>query len=179
MVYSLNNLEDMKAKALKEICVEYAITSSGNKKNLIERIIAHQDTQEKKRQEWDALMAYGAAKRDDYFERVIQVFEFWCNEEGFHLSKSDDTGVLSKWVHMNEIRAAFSDYNPDTSPLREDMMVPAPSNKLEVFLEMLFNERQDWEIIDSTEEDREFSQDSEYSDKWMIEGLNKIYAETV
>jgi hypothetical protein len=123
-------------------------------------------------------MAHGAAKRDEDFERVIQVFQQWTDENGFWPAKLSDSGVSYVNVDMNEIRAAFADYDPSTSSLREDTLVPTPSTKLEVFLEMLFNEHDEWEIFDTTEQEREFDCDSEFSDRWMIEGMKKIYEET-
>jgi hypothetical protein len=170
-------LEQLKMPALKEVCRGYNIVSSGNKSELFERIIAHQEKLEKKRQEWDALMLHGAAKRDEGFERVIQVFQQWSDENGFWPSKLRESGVSYEHVHINEIRAAFADYAPCKSPLREDKYVPSPGTKLEVFLEMLFNDRDDWDIFDNTDQEREFDCDSEFSDRWMVEGMKKLYDE--
>ena len=171
-------LEQLKVPALKEVCCGYNLSVSGNKTKLFERIIAHQEKLEKKRQELNALMTHGAMKRDEEFERVIQVFERWCDENGFRLSKLAESGVSYEYVHINEIRAAFADYDPSTSTLREDKLVPTPETKLEEFLEMLFNERDDCEIFDTTTAEREFDCDSEFNDRWMIEGMKKIYDET-
>ena len=177
-MYSRENLKQLNISLLKEVCSEHNLSCSGKKVELIERIIAHQDKLEKQRQKISALMERGAVKRDEDFERVIQVFERWCDENGFAPSKLAESGVSYEWVHINEIRAAFADYDPSTSTLREDRLVPTPSTKLEVFLEMLFNERDDWEICDTTTQEREFDCDSEFNDRWMVEGMKKIYGET-
>ena len=55
------------------------------------------------------------------------------------------------------------------------LAINTPSTKLDVFLEMLFNERDEWVMFDTTEQEREFDCDSEFSDRWMIEGMKKIY----
>ena len=178
MMYSHQFLENLKVKALQGICTDYGIKTSGKKMELIERIIEHQGKLEKLRQNWNARMAHGAAKRDEDFERVMQVFEQWTDENGFWPAKLSDSGVSYVNVDINEIRAAFADYDPTTSSLREDRLVPTPSTKLDVFLEMLFNERDDWQIFDTTTQEREFDCDSEFSDRWMVEGMKKIYGET-
>ena len=178
MMYSRKVLEVLKVKMLKEICTDYGLITSGIKAELVERIIEHQDRLEKLRQDWDARMSHGETKRDEGFERVIQVFQQWTDENGFRLSKHANSGVRNEWVHINEIRSAFADYEPETSSLREDRLVPSPRTKLEVFLEMLFNERDDWEICDTTKQERVFDCDSEFNDRWMIKGMKKIYDET-
>ena len=177
-MYSREILEQLKTPALKEVCREHNLKCSGKKDELVERIITHQDKLEKQRQELSARMSYGAMKRDEDFERVMQVFEQWCDENGFRPSKLAESGVSYEFVDINEIRAAFADYDPSTSTLREDRLVPTPSTKLDVFLEMLFNERDDWQIFDTTTQEREFDCDSEFSDRWMVEGMKKIYGET-
>tara|TARA_X000001036_G_scaffold402949_1_gene409128 strand:- start:1466 stop:2071 length:606 start_codon:yes stop_codon:yes gene_type:complete len=177
-MYSRKVLEVLTAKMLKEICTDYGLATSGKKAVLVERIIEHQDKLENLRQNWEARMSYGVAKRDEGFERVIQVFQQWTDENGFWPSKLAKSGVSYEFVDINEIRAAFADYDPDTSTLREDKYVPCPGTKLEVFLEMLFNERDDWEICDTTTQEREFDCDSEFNDRWMVEGMKKIYDET-
>ncbi len=171
-------LEQFKVPALKEVCRGYNLSVSGNKSELFERIIEHQDKLEKKHEELNAIMTHGAEKRDEEFERVIQVFEHWCDENGFRPSKLAESGVSYEFVHINEIRSAFASYEPDKSTLRNDKFVPTPETKLEEFLEMLFNERDDWEIFDTTTAEREFDCDSEFSDLWMVEGMKKIYNET-
>ena len=171
-------LEQLKVPALKEVCRAYDLPISGKKSELFLRIIAHQEKLDGTAQKWSQLLTYGAAKRDDGFERVISVFEQWSDENGFWPSKLATSGVSYEFIDINEIRAAFADYDPDTSALRQDKYVPCPGTKLEVFLEMLFNERHDWEICDTTTQERVFDCDSEFNDRWMIEGMKKIYEET-
>ena len=138
----------------------------------------HQEKLKIEKDTWSQLMTYGAAKSDDGFERVIGVFEQWSDENGFWPSKLSKSGVSYEFVDINEIRAAFAAYDPDASTLREDKLVPCPGPKLEVFLEMLFNERDEWEICDTTTQEREFDRASEFNDRWMVEGMKKIYEET-
>ena len=171
-------LEQLKVPALKEVCRGYELPISGKKSELFLRIIAHQEKLDGTAQKWSQLMTYGAAKRDDGFERVMRVFQQWSDENGFWPSKLAKSGVSYEFVDINEIRAALADYDPDTSVLRQDKYVPCPGTKLEVFLEMLFNERGDWEICDTTTQEREFDCDSEFNDRWMVEGMKKIYEET-
>jgi hypothetical protein len=178
MMYSQKVLEVLNGKMLKGLCTDYGLKTSGKKAELVERIIEHQGKLEKLRQDWNARMSHGASKRDEEFERVIQVFKQWTDENGFWPAKLSESGVSYENVDINEIRAAFADYDPSTSTLREDSMVPTPETKLEVFLEMLFNDRDDWHIFDTTTQEREFDSDSEFSDRWMVEGMMKIYDET-
>ena len=171
-------LEKMKLSALKEVCRGYKLSISGKKAELFERIITYQEKLQQEKDKMSKLMTYGAEERDEGFERVIRVFQLWSDENGFWPSKLDKSGVNYELVNINEIRAAFDDYDPDASTLRKDKLVPCPGNKLEVFLEMLFNERDEWEIFDNTSAEREFDTDSEFNDRWMIEGMKKIYEET-
>lgn len=177
-MYSKVILEKLNVTALKTIAEQYGLPKSGKKAEIVDRILTHQEKNQKKNAEHALLLARGAVKRDEGFERVIQVFERWCDENGFWPSKLAESGVSYEFVDINEIRAAFADYDPDTSTLREDKYVPCPGTKLEVFLEMLFNERDDWEIFDTTTQEREFDCDSEFNDRWMVEGMKKIYTET-
>ena len=165
MNFTKELLENKKVSELKELCRQLKVPISGNKKELVTRILEWEEKTTKEKNEWDKLMAYGAEERDEGFERVISIFKFWSEENGFWPSKLGKSGVSYESVDINEIRAAFADYNPDTSSLRDDKLVPAPSTKLEVFLEMLFNERDDWVIFDTTNEGREFDSDSKFSDR--------------
>jgi len=172
-----DTLKKMNRSDLVDLCTVYNISRTGNKAALIERIIAYYATEEKKQQELRKRMDYGAMIRDDEFERVIKLFQQWCDENGFHPSKLDESGVSYELVPLYEIRAAFADYDPSTSLLRNDKLVPTPGTKLEVFLEMLFNQRDEWEIFDSTDQDREFDVDAEFSDRWLVEGMKKLFDE--
>ena len=175
MMYTRKILEVMKVAQLKSVCSEYELKISGNKQELIDRIISHQEKITQEQVAWEKLMKHGAEERDDGFARVIRVFREWSDEDGFWPAKLSKSGVSFEYVDINEIRAAFADYDPDTSPLREDMLVPTPGTKLEVFLEMLFNERDDWTICDTTNEEREFDCDSEFNDMWLVEGMKELY----
>ena len=177
-MYSKLILDNLNAKTLQDIAVQYGVPKSGKKSDIVTRILEHQEKQQTKIAAHNAVLARGAITRDDGFERVIQVFQQWCDQNGFAPSKISDSGVSYVFVDINEIRAAFADYDPNTSSLREDRMVPIPETKLDVFLEMLFNERDDWHIFDTTTQEREFDCDSEFNDRWMVEGMTKLYDET-
>jgi hypothetical protein len=75
-------------------------------------------------------------------------------------------------VHINEVRAAFADYNSEG----EDGEI-APN--LSEFFFCLFNWDADnkgsWDIYDTTEQDREFDCDSEYNSNWLVSGMTEIY----
>ena len=86
-MYSREILVQLKTPALKEVCRGYSLPISGKKSELFLRIIAHQEKLDGTAQKWSQLMTYGAAKRDDGFERVIGVFEQWSDENGFWPSK--------------------------------------------------------------------------------------------
>ena len=145
------------------------------------------------------LMTYTSPKTGEPVNRIWQLptsvdelrqrrgaIQRWAEENGFWPAKLSKSGVSYEYIDINEIRAAFADYDPDTSSLRKDKLVPTPGTKLEVFLEMLFNERDDWEICDTTTQERQFiyyvletgTTTPEFNDRWMVEGMKKIYEET-
>ena len=96
-------LEQLKVPALKEVCRGYNLAISGKKSELFDRIIAHQEKHKIEKDKWSQLMTYGAAKRDDGFERVIRVFQQWSDENGFWPSKLSKSGVSYEFVDINEI----------------------------------------------------------------------------
>lgn len=174
-MYTRKVLEAMKVAQLKSVCSDYDIKKTGIKQELIDRILEYQEKIKEEKEAWERLMAHGAEERDEGFERVIQVFRQWTDENGFWPAKLSKSGVSFEFVDINEIRAAFADYDPDNSTLREDRFVPTPGTKLEVFLEMLFNDRDDWHIFDTTTQEREFDCDSEFNDIWLVKGMKAIY----
>jgi hypothetical protein len=174
-MYTRNTLEAKKVPELKDICRNYKLVPQGKKQELITKIIEYQEKITQEQIAWEKLMKHGAEERDMGFERVIRVFQHWAEENGFWPAKLSKSGVSYEYIDINEIRAAFADYDPDTSSLREDKLVPTPGTKLEVFLEMLFNERDDWIICDTTNEERDFDCDSEFNDTWLIKGMNELY----
>ena len=172
VLYSRNALDKMNLKTLQGLAEYYQIAKSGNKAFLIERIIPHQERIKRKRDKWNRIMAHGGAKRDEAFEHVILVFQEWTNENGFWPIKQSECGLIQEWVHINEIRAAFSDYDPKKSPLRSSIN-PMPRTKIEVFLEMLFLKRHIWEMMDKTYQDRvfDFYPNDNYKTNWMGKGM--------
>ena len=120
MMYTRKIIEVMKVAQLKSVCSEYELKISGNKQELIDRIISHQEKITQKQVAYEKLMKHGAEERDDEFERVIRVFQQWSDENGFWPAKLNKSGVSFENVNINEIRAAFADYDPDASPLRKD-----------------------------------------------------------
>ena len=126
-MYSKLILDNLNAKTLQDIAVQYGLPKSGKKSDIVTRILEHQEKQQTKIAAHNAVLARGAITRDDEFERVIQVFQQWCDQNGFAPSKISESGVSYEFVDINEIRAAFADYDPNTSSLREDRMVPTVS----------------------------------------------------
>ena len=93
----------------------------------------------------------------------------WTSKEGFAPFK----GYMTKEkVHINEVRAAFADYNSEG---KDGEIAP----NLSEFFFCLFNWDADnkgsWDIYDTTEEDRVFDCDSEYNSNWLVAGMTEIY----
>ena len=174
-MYTRNTLEAKKVPELKDICRNYKLVSQGKKQELITKIIEYQEKITQEQIAWEKLMKHGAEERDMGFERVIRVFQHWAEENGFWPAKLSKSGVSYEHIDINEIRAAFADYDPDTSSLREDKLVPIPKTKLDIFLEMFFNEHDDWTMFDKTNEERDFDCDSEFNDTWLIKGMIELY----
>ena len=174
-MYSKSILEYMTVTALKTIAGQYGLPKSGKKAEIVDRILSHHEKNQKKNTDHALLLARGAAKRDEGFERVIRAYVNWTQVNQFSLSKQTGEVTFGK-VHINEIRAAFADYDPSTSPLRNDRYVPVPESPLEVFLEMFFGKYGgEWHFFDDTDEDRLFSEDSEYNEEWFVEGLKHLW----
>ena len=174
-MYTRNTLEAKKVPELKDICRNYKLVPQGKKQELITKIIEYQEKITQEQIAWEKLMKHGAEERDMGFERVIRVFQHWAEENGFWPAKLSKSGVSYEHIDINEIRAAFADYDPDTSSLREDKLVPIPKTKLDIFLEMFFNEHDDWTMFDKTNEERDFDCDSEFNDTWFIKGMKELY----
>jgi len=174
-MYSKLILENLNVTALKTIADQYGLSKSGKKADIVDRIFAHQEKHQTKNAEHAVLLARGAMKRDEGFERVIRAYVNWTDANQFKLSKQTGEVTFDK-VHINEIRGAFADYDPSKSPLREDRYVPVPKTPLEVFLEMFFGKYGgEWHFFDDTDEDRLFSEESEYNEEWFVEGLKQLW----
>ena len=128
---------------------------------LIARIREYQEKTQKEEEARKQLLEYGAQARCEEFEKIIHAFELWCSKEGFAPFQGY---MITKKVDINEIRAAFADYNDnETNP------------QLSGFFYMLFNVHDNWEFYDTTEQDREFDCDSEYNSNWLARGMTEIY----
>ena len=161
IMYTLIQLSQSTKAQLQSICLEYRLKSSGNKSDLIPRIRNHQEKIQKEEEAKKQLLEYGAKPRSVEFENITRAFELWCSQEGFAPFKGYMT---TEKVDINEIRAAYADYNDnETNP------------QLSGFFYMLFNVRDDWEFYDTTEQDREFDCDSEYNSDWLVAGMTEIY----
>jgi hypothetical protein len=160
-MYSLIQLSKSTKTELQSICLDYGIKSTGNMDSLIARIRFHQEKIQKEEEAKKQLLEYGAKPRCDDFEKIIRAFEMWCSEFGFAPFKGYMT---TEKVDINEIRAAFADYN-------ENDVAP----NLSEFFYMLFNVHDNWEFYDTTMEDREFDCDSIYNSNWMVKGMTQIY----
>ena len=137
--------------------------------DLIPRIRFHQEKIQKEKETKKQLLENGAKPRSEEFEKIIRAFELWCAKEGFAPFK----GYMSREkVHINEVRAAFADYNREGE---EGEIAP----NLSEFFFCLFNWDADnkgsWDIYDTTEQDREFDCDSEYNSNWLVAGMTDIY----
>ena len=166
-MYTLIQLSQSTETELQSICIDYGINSSGNMSALIPRIRNHQEKIKKEEEDKKQLLEYGAKPRCEDFEKIIRAFETWCSNEKFAPFKGYMT---TEKVHINEIRAAFADYNHNLSS-----SPPKHSDPLDEFFYMLFNVHDDWEFYDTTEQDREFDCDSEYNSNWLVAGMTEIY----
>ena len=166
-MYTLIQLSQSTKSELQSICLEYRLKISGNKSDLITRIRLHQEKIQKEQEAKKQLLEYGAKTGSVEFENITRAFELWCSQEGFAPFKGYMT---TEKVHINEIRAAYADYNHNLSS-----SPPKHSDPLDEFFYMLFNERDDWEFYDTTEQDREFDCDSEYNSNWLVAGMTEIY----
>ena len=155
-MYARNTLESLKAKALQEICISYNLKKSGKKRELIERIINHQEKIQKEEEDKKRTLEHGEEIRGEEFEKIIRAFDQWCSKEGFAPYQGYMT---TKKVDINEIRSEFANHE----------------HNLDSFLYMLFNVRDDWEFYDTTNQDREFDCDSEYNPDWVVDGVTEIY----
>ena len=168
-MFTLIQLSKSTKIELQSICIDYGIKSSGNISALIARIRFHQEKIQKEEEARKQLLEYGAKTRGEEFEKIIRAFEMWTSKEGFAPFKGYMT--MEK-VHINEVRAAFADYNSEG----EDGEI-APN--LSEFFFCLFNWDADnkgsWEFYDTTEQDREFDCDSMYNSNWMASGITEIY----
>lgn len=160
-MYTLIQLSQSTKTELQSICINYGIKSTGNMSALIVRIRGHQDTIKKEEEAKKQLLEYGAKPRCEGFEKIIRAFEMWCSKEGFAPFQGY---MITKKVDINEIRAAFADYNDnETNP------------QLSEFFFMLFNVHDNWEFYDTTEQDREFDCDSMYNSNWLARGMTEIH----
>ena len=168
-MYTLIQLSQSTKAQLQSICLEYRLKSSGNKSDLIPRIRFHQEKIQKEEEAKKQLLANGAKPRCEEFEKIIRAFQLWCEKEGFAPFKGY---LTTEKVHINEVRAAFADYNSEGE---EGEIAPNLSD----FFFCLFNWDADnkgsWDIYDTTEQDREFDCDSEYNSDWLVAGMTEIY----
>ena len=168
-MYTLIQLSQSTKAQLQSICLEYRLKSSGNKSDLIPRIRFHQEKIQKEQEAKKQLLANGAKPRCEEFEKIIRAFQLWCEKEGFAPFKGY---LTTEKVHINEVRAAFADYNSEGE---EGEIAPNLSD----FFFCLFNWDADnkgsWDIYDTTEQDREFDCDSEYNSDWLVAGMTEIY----
>ena len=170
-------LEELKVPALKEVCRGYNLSVSGKKTELFERIIAYQEKLEKEQAEKQQRLAYGAQAAtladgtpDSEFEAVMKNYVEWSNATFWNICVLAESGVSYQKLDLREIRAAFKDYDPAASTLRNDRYVPVPQNKTEIFLEMFFDKLGgEWEMFcecsdERGEEDFDESEELKFTD---------------
>ncbi len=147
-------LEQLKVPALKEVCRGYNLAISGKKIELFERIVAHQEKLDKQQLEKQQRLAYGAKEGDGEFEATMAKFFDWCEKNNYTVNEMAENGCSYRPVDHDEIRAAFKDYDPAASTLRNDRLVPVPQTKMEIFLEMFFDKLGgEWEMLASAGSD--------------------------
>ena len=161
-MYSREILEQFSVSDLKELCHGFSLILSGNKTELFERIIAHQEAQAEKEQR----MAYGAQAAtladgtpDSEFEAIIKKYIEWTKITSWDIYEGTGGSCYRK-LDIREIRAEFKDYDPTLSPLRTNDELPFPQNKTEIFIDMIFEKLIDdqWEIFSPTKEEFDESQ---------------------
>jgi hypothetical protein len=169
-------LETMRVGFLKIILTENNLPTSGKKAELVQRILDHQNKLQVQDDAWEQLMIKGSAIQDDEYEKVMQSYTAWCEQNNFNAYKMDPIDYTFSKVHINEIRAEFMDYDPSASPLRNDSLVPNPTTKMDIFLEMFFeNLGGIWEFSDESDAQREFEENTDTNSKWFKQGLLEIY----
>jgi len=165
-------LEQLKLPALKEVCRGYNLAISGNKTELFERIIAHQEKLEKQKADKLKRLAYGAEEGDGEFEVTIMKFLYWCKKNNYTVNEMAENGCSYMPVHHCEIRAAFKDYDPAASSLRDDHLVPVPHTKMEIFLEMFFDKLGgEWEMFRECSDERGEEDFSESDERKFIQEM--------
>ena len=159
-MYSREILEQLSVSDLKEVCHGFNLILSGNKTELFERIIAHQEAQAEKEQR----MAYGAqaatlADGTPDSESIIKKYIKWTKITSRDIYEGTGGSCYRK-LDIREIRAEFKNYDPTLSPLRTNDEVPFPQNKTEIFIDMIFEKLFDdqWEIFSPTKEEFDESQ---------------------
>ena len=154
---------DKKKKAeLQVICVNYGINKSGNKQELVERIIAHQEKNQRIQNVVENRFAYGNApallpngEPDTEFEQVMTSYLDWSQRTNWSISKMSETSLHFHKIDIREIRASFKDYlNNGTTKSRMYAF-------LEMFFDLLDGEwimmhEQDTEEIFDDDEQRAF-----------------------
>jgi len=153
-------LVQLSVAQLKELCRGYNVSVSGKKSELVERIIAHEETINKR----EKRLAYGAEAAilvdgtpDSEFEATIAKFFDWCKTNNFSVNEVAGSGCSFQEVDPREIRASFKEYDPAASTLRQDRYVPVPNTNAEIFLEMFFDKLGgEWEMFSSDDSDIEF-----------------------
>ena len=171
--YTSEELAKLKQKELKNICQERGLPISGKKSILVDRILEQQTKYNAKKESEDKILAEGSKKRDKNFEKVMMLFEKWLSKNKFDIFQLNDQGTNFKKLNINIVREAFAKYDPSTSDLRKDHLIPVPNTTMEIFLEMFFQHLdQDWYIFDVSEKDREF--DEEVTSKF-VQDLKKSF----
>ena len=177
------DLESMRLNILKNILREYNLPTNGKKSVLIQRIMKRlrelniindstsglpkSEDYDRWSAEWEHLIQKGAKKQDKEFEKVINSFTKWCKINKFELFKITHSGIGFINVHINEIRAAFMDYNPADS---------IPRTKIEIFIEMFYeNFAGIYEFFDVSNDNRDFGDNCPYNYEWFAKGLIEIH----
>ena len=109
-MYTLENLQKMKGTELKSLCVNYGIKKSGNKPDLINRIMEFQCKNQKPLIENTPIHENENINQEtnDDFENMMQKFNSWLFKH--ELSINQESGFHIVPLSNNEIKSDFLKY---------------------------------------------------------------------
>lgn len=143
---SHENLQKYKVSQLKEVCREYNILMSGKKSELIQRIMEHEEKNNKKKEEKNERLVYGEEPAtlidgtpDTEFDAIITKFLNWFKNKNFSIERLSINGHSFDKVDQHEIRASFKDYLKTEAELRSSMKNQLTLTKTEIFINMFFD----------------------------------------
>lgn len=138
-MYSLESLQSLKGAQLKDICTNYKIKKSGNKPDLIKRIMEHEKSIETLHISNSIINSISNdVEKNENIEvkRIIDKFNGWLFKSEFNISKENGFHLVP--LTISEIQNEFNNY--ETS-------LDVPSEKfLNLFFEKIDSE---WYLINN------------------------------